>query len=312
MDYLAFLKSDVGCFTVFAFMFAPAFAFDFFFKKGHKIGVSEALKWSVFWVFYALVYGGFLFWAKGAELSSLYLTAFFTEKALSVDNLFVFTVIFSLFNITGKQQQTALAYGIIGAIVARVVLLTIGGGLLSAFPWAIYPLAGFLVWTGFNSFNDDDEAEPKGLAWARKYNFSPFLACILLIELNDLIFAVDSIPAVLAISSLPLVAITSNIAAIQSLRSLFFVLEALKDKLNYLGSAIALVLILIGAKMLLVEGLADLAKYKNLIIDFLNYLSTLKLHIDPLVWLAVVLGILALGVGASLFNPNTEAEGVQQ
>jgi tellurite resistance protein TerC len=290
MEFLLnFLHSDAGRYTVFFLMFAPAFYFDFAFKKGHVIGVSEALKWSAFWVVYAVLYGLFLLWSSGSDMFTLYLTAFFTEKALSIDNLFVFTLVFSAFGIRGKEQQTALGWGILGAIIARVILLTVGGTLLSYLPWLIYPLAGFLVYTGvvaLTSQDEEGEEEPKGMQWAGKLNVSPLLACILVIELNDLIFAVDSIPAVLAISSLPLIAITSNIAAIQSLRSLFFVLEALKDKLTYLNVSIATVLTLIGAKMIVLKVLEDLFHT--------------SLHINPVLWLAVVLGILTVGVLASI------------
>jgi tellurite resistance protein TerC len=169
---IEFIQSDAGCFLVFLLMFAPAFAFDFLFKRGHTVEVSEALKWSGFWVLFAVLYGWFLFWAKGTALAVPYMAAFFTEKALSVDNLFVFTLVFGLFGITGKEQQRALGYGILGAIIARVVFLTVGGALLSYLPWLVYPLAALLIFTGVSALKGGDEKEPKGLQWAKALGLS--------------------------------------------------------------------------------------------------------------------------------------------
>ena len=285
-----FLKTPIGAGTVFALMYIPAFAFDFLFKRGHKIELPEASKWSIFWIFYACIYGVFLLWSQGQTLGTEYFTALFTEKALSVDNLFVFIPVFALFQIAGKDQQTVLGYGILGAIVFRIIFLTIGASLLAMWGWLMYPLALSLVFLAFKVFKggEDEEGEPKGVAFARALKLSPLLACIFVIELNDIIFAVDSIPAVLAITSNPLVAITSNVAAIQSLRSIFFVLDALKDKMTYLGKGIGVVLGLIGLKMLVTRFLLDI--------------MGIHFHIDTLIWLATILGVLGTSILMSLKN----------
>ncbi len=284
---LDFLKTPVGAGVVFALMYIPAFAFDFLFKRGHKIELPEASKWSIFYILYGCLYGVFLLWSQGQILGTEYFTAFFTEKALSVDNLFVFIPVFAMFQIAGRDQQTVLGYGILGAIVFRIIFLTIGASLLAMWGWLMYPLALALVGLSIKAFKGL-ESGPRGVKYAKALNLSPMLACIFVIEFTDIIFAVDSIPAVLAITSNPLVAITSNVAAIQSLRSIFFVLDALKDKMTYLGKGIGVVLGLIGLKMLVTRFLLDV--------------MGIHFHIDTLIWLATILGVLGTSILMSLRN----------
>jgi tellurite resistance protein TerC len=273
---------------IFLIMYVPGFLFDYNFKKGHDLTIKESVFWSLFWTAYGLLFGLILWYISGHVAATEYWTAFVTEKSLSIDNLFVFTVIFEQFAIKGLQQQTALSYGILGAIVFRIILLTIGTFLLTYAGWLMYPLAGLLVYLAYKILFGDGESDPKGLELAKRLGLSPFWAAVGVIELNDLIFAADSIPAVLAISSKPLVVITSNIAAIQSLRSIYFVLSALKDKLCYLSKGIGIVLALIGLKMLALKVAVDMFK-----IDF---------HIDTGLWLLLIVSILGASVLLSVFK----------
>jgi len=247
-------------------------------KKAHIIRLKEAIGWSIFWVFLATLYGAYIYYSKTPTLAAEYFTAYIVEKSLSVDNLFVFAVIFETFNIERKHQHRLLFWGVLGAIVLRAAMILAGSALLDRFHFLIYIFGAILLFTGikFLSKKETDHFEPKKskiyrLAQKflpitdlpheghfRKYDpkrkgnaFTLYFIALLIIESTDVVFAVDSVPAVLAISRDPFIVYTSNIFAILGLRSLFFVLEDMLDRFYYLQPALGVILCFVGTKMLL-------------------------------------------------------------
>jgi len=281
-------------------------------KKDHKIGFKESLGWTAFWVALALGFAGLVYNLEGSKPASEFLTAYILEKSLSVDNLFVFLVVFSFFKVEDKLRHKVLFWGILGALVARAFFITVGVTLLDYFHWLMYVFGAILVYTAYKlaRSGEDEEVNPEDnvalkffkryLPFTDKYDGAklftienakrvgtPLLACLIVIEMSDLMFAVDSIPAVIAISRDPFIVFTSNIFAILGLRSLYFALAGLMPMFHYLKHALVLVLGFIGIKML--------------VVDFYHV---------PTMWsLAVVGGLLALSVVASVaFPPKVTAE----
>ena len=287
-------------------------------KQGaHEVGVREALNWSVLWVALSLAFNGLLWWAVkdttgstaiATEKSLEFLTGYLIEKSLAVDNIFVFLMIFTYFAVPPAYQKRVLMIGIIGAIVLRTVMILIGAWLLEQFHWVLYLFGAFLVLTGVKmwwaagkeSSLDDNPALKllrKVLPVSKQFDgekfwtvengkkiATPLMMVIALVALTDVIFAVDSIPAIFAITKDPFIVLTSNVFAILGLRAMFFLLQAAASRFHLLNYGLAVILVFIGTKMMLID----------------------VFKIPVAVSLGVVLGILAITmVWSAKTAPNT-------
>jgi tellurite resistance protein TerC len=250
-----------------------------FHRHAHVVKVKEALSWSLVWVALAACFGGLVYYAFGSERALEFAAGYVIEKALSVDNLFVFVVLFGAFKVPAVSQHRVLFWGVLGALVMRAGFIAAGSVLLERFHWLIYLFGAFLLFTAFklareNAKGDEATESPlDGRAYAlikrvvptssqmdgerffTKQNgrrlATPLFVVLVLVELTDLIFAVDSIPAVFAVTTDPFIVFTSNVFAILGLRSLYFVLADFVHRFHYLKAALALVLGFVGVKMLL-------------------------------------------------------------
>ncbi len=254
-------------------------------RTAHKVSVKEAATWSLVWITLALVFDGLLWWyldgTLGREIANdkalAFLTGYLIEKSLSVDNIFVFLMIFGFFAVPPAYQRRVLVYGVLGAIVMRAVMILAGAWLVTQFHWVLYLFGAFLVVTGikmliFAEKEPSLEQNPM-LKWMRKHLrvtseyhgekfsvmkngvrwFTPMFLVLILIEASDLIFAVDSIPAIFAITTDPFIVFTSNIFAIMGLRALYFLLADMASRFHLLKYGLALVLVIVGIKMLIVD-----------------------------------------------------------
>ncbi len=256
-------------------------------KQGsHAVGVKEALNWSFAWVALSLLFNGLFWWAVkdstgsseiATEKSLEFLTGYLIEKSLAVDNIFVFLLIFSYFAVPPSFQKRVLMIGILGAIVLRTVMILVGGWLLSEFHWILYLFGAFLVLTGVKMWwaagqepsLDENPAlrllrrvMPVSKAFDGEKFFTvengkriatPLFMVICLVGFTDVIFAVDSIPAIFAITQDPFIVLTSNVFAILGLRAMFFLLQAAASRFHLLNYGLALILVFIGTKMLLLD-----------------------------------------------------------
>ncbi len=254
-------------------------------RKAHKVSIKEAAGWSLFWVATALAFAAGLWWwldaNVGREMANLRATEFITgyviEKSLAVDNVFVWLMIFSYFAVPPEYQRRVLLYGVIGAIVMRTIMIFAGAVLIAKFHWILYLFGAFLLLTGVKmllvSEGDGDLSRNPVLRWMRGHLritdrienesftvikngvrwFTPLFVVLVLVEISDLIFAVDSIPAIFAITTDPFIVLTSNIFAILGLRAMYFLLADMAERFVYLKPALATVLLFIGSKMLIVE-----------------------------------------------------------
>ncbi len=251
----------------------------------HKVSFKEAAWWSIGWVALALAFNGWLWWytgqrfgaQAGTDIGMEFLTGYLVEKALAVDNIFVFLMLFNYFAVPEMQRQRALVIGIIGAIVLRAILIFAGALLLSKFHWVLYVFGAFLLFTGIKMWRaagqePDLESNPV-LRWLtghipflRRYHgsalwvgrgsrrkFTPLFIVIVMLGITDVIFAVDSIPAIFAITTDPFIVLTSNVFAVLGLRAMFFLLQGMADRFHLLPYGLALVLVFIGMKMLLID-----------------------------------------------------------
>ena len=280
-----------------------------FHRKVHTVSTREALAWSVVWVVLSLCFNGFVYLWFGSERALEFLSAYVIEKSLSVDNLFVFIVIFRYMDVRPAVMHRVLFAGILGALVLRGVFIIVGIGLIETFTWTLYIFGAFLLWTGVRLlFTDDDEVDPSGNVAYRmarkvlpltrrdhgskffvresgKLHATPLLIVLLMIETSDVVFALDSIPAVFGISRDPFIVFTSNVCAVLGLRAMFFLLQNVLDKFAYLKYGLGLVLAYIGAKMILAEG-----------IDLFGVLVLDPIHIP----IGISLGIVGLLIGGSM------------
>ena len=252
-------------------------------KTAHKVSVKEAAIWSLVWVSMALVFAYGLWWhlsgTVGPEIAERktleFLTGYVIEKSLSVDNVFIFLLIFSSFHVAAEYQRRVLIYGVLGAIVMRAVMILAGAWLVREFNWVLYIFGFFLVVTGIRMLvmaeKEPDLNKNPVLKFARKHlriseenhgekfmvmkngvrYFTPLFLVLILIEVSDLVFAVDSIPAIFAITTDPFIVFTSNIFAIMGLRALYFLLADIADRFHLLKYGLAMVLTFIGSKMLI-------------------------------------------------------------
>ncbi len=251
----------------------------------HKVTFKEATWWSLGWVALALLFNAWLWWyagqqfgaAGGERIGMEFLTGYLVEKSLAVDNIFVFLMIFSYFAVPEEQKQRVLVIGIIAAIVLRAILIFAGAFLLAKFHWILYVFGAFLLLTGIKMIMAAGKAPDLDknplLRWltarvpfVRRYHgsalwigsgtrrkFTPLFIVIVMIGITDVIFAVDSIPAIFAITDDPFIVLTSNVFAVLGLRAMFFLLQGMADRFHLLPYGLALVLMFIGAKMLLVD-----------------------------------------------------------
>ena len=258
-------------------------------KQGaHEVTVPEAIKWSIVWVMLSLAFNALFWWAlkthddpaiaAAANTRAFeFLTGYLIEKSLAVDNIFVFLMIFTYFSVPPAYQKRVLMYGIVGAIVLRTVMILVGGWLIAQFHWVLYVFGAFLLLTGIKMWwaagkeqNLDDNPALKLLRrvlpvskgfdgekfWTvenGKRIATPLLMVVALVGITDVIFAVDSIPAIFAITDDPFIVLTSNIFAILGLRAMFFLLAAMATKFHLLSYGLAVILVFIGTKMMLID-----------------------------------------------------------
>lgn len=246
----------------------------FFNRKSHKIAFKPALYQSIFWIGISFAFGMLIYFFMGKEISVEFFSAYITEKMLSVDNLFVILLIFNFFNLEEKYHHKALFWGILGAIVFRAIFIGVGAYVIEQFYWILYIFGAFLIYTGIKLLKDKKEKHidfknNKVIKFAHKllpftdthhggkfffiekgkFYFTSLFMVVLMVEATDIIFAVDSIPAVFSITQNVFVVFTSNIFAIMGLRALFFVIENILHKFHHLQKGLAFILLFIGLKM---------------------------------------------------------------
>lgn len=248
-----------------------------FHKKTHAVKIKEALIWSGIWIILALLFACGIFYVFGNQRGVEFLTGYVIEKSLSVDNIFVFIMIFSYFSIPAKYQHKILFYGIVGALIMRAVFIFAGVALITKFHWIIYVFGAFLIFTGikmlikeekpldpdknpvvrlfkkFMPVTNELHGEKFFIKKEMKTYATPLFIVLLLIEFTDLIFAVDSIPAILAVTNDTFIVYTSNVFAILGLRSLYFALAGITEYFRYLKYALSAILVFVGVKMCLVD-----------------------------------------------------------
>ncbi|HMW13516.1 MAG TPA: TerC family protein [Chitinophagales bacterium] len=248
-----------------------------FHKKSHAVKIKEALAWSAVWVCFAMLFNIGVYYSFGKEKAIEFFTGYVIEKALSVDNIFVFVMVFSYFNIPKKYQHKILFWGIIGALILRAIFIFAGVALISKFHWIIYVFGAFLVITGIKMMVQDEKPlEPDKNPLVRLFkkfmpvtntlhgakffvsidavkHATPLFIVLLLIEFTDLIFATDSIPAILAITNDTFIVYTSNVFAILGLRSLYFALDGITAYFRFLKYGLSLILVFVGTKMCIAD-----------------------------------------------------------
>jgi tellurite resistance protein TerC len=245
-----------------------------FHRKSHAVSIREAGTWTVVWITLALIFFGGLWLRNGSEQALAFITGYVIEYSLSMDNIFVFVLIFGFFAVPPAYQHRVLFWGIMGALVMRGVMIAAGAALIDRFHWIIYVFGAFLVFTGIRmAFHKDEEVHPENnpvvklftrlvpvtkeyegdkffVRHAGKLLATPLFIVLIMVETTDLIFAVDSIPAIFSITTDPFIIFTSNVFAILGLRSLYFVLRGAVDKFHYLKIGLSAVLTFVGIKML--------------------------------------------------------------
>lgn len=266
--------------------------------------LRKAVYWSIFWVCLSLALNVVIFLIEGQQKALEFLTGYLIEKSLSVDNLFVFLIVFTIFGVELKDQRRVLNYGIVGVIILRGILILLGVRLVEEFHWILYLFGVMLIYAGYKViFGEDTKIEPEkniavkafrklmpvdnnyhGHSFFIKRNgitiATPLFVCLLVIETTDVVFAIDSIPAIFAITRDPFIILTSNLMAVLGLRSLYFVLAEIHASFTYVKYGVGVVLAYVGVKMV--------------IMDFY--------HIDTLTSLTIVLGILTVSVILSILQ----------
>lgn len=277
-----------------------------FHRRPHEVGVGEALAWSAMWIALALLFNGWIYWRFGSEIGLEFLAGYLIEKSLSVDNVFVFVLLFTSFAVPRQLQHRVLFWGIFGALAMRIIFILFGALLLQRFHWLIYFFGAILVWSGYRFLvHGSGEVHPERNPIYRLFtrvapavptyhggaftivhegrrHATPLLLVLVAIEASDLVFAVDSIPAIFGITEDPFIVFTSNIFAILGLRALYFVLGGFIGKFRYLNKGLALVLLFVGGKMLLAG----------------------VVHVSTPVSLAVVAGVIGGAVLLSVWRPE--------
>lgn len=295
------------CFLVFILAML-ALDLGVFHRKSHEVKIKEALIWSAVWIGIALVFNYGIYVFMGKEKAVEFLTGYVLEKSLSIDNLFVFIMLFSYFNVNTKYQHKVLFWGIIGALVMRAVFIFAGVALINKFHWIIYFFGALLIFTGVKMlFQKEEHIEPDKNPLVRLFKkffpvteqahggkffvklngktfATPLFVVLLIVEFTDLIFAVDSIPAILSITDDTFIIFTSNVFAILGLRALYFALAGITKYFHYLKYGLSAILVFVGVKMTIVD-----------------------LYKIPILYsLLVILGILLVSVFLSLVFPKNE------
>jgi len=279
-------------------------------RKAHIIKLRESLLWTAFWIALSLIFGVGVYFVRGSHNSLEFFTAYLVEYSLSVDNLFVFLLIFNYFHIPQKYEHKVLFWGILGALVLRIIFILAGIALINKLHWMIYIFGGFLLLVGLRmALPRKEEIHPEKnpvlrlfkffmpittdfgegkffLKNAGRYFATPLFIALLVVETTDVVFAVDSVPAVLAITRDPFIAYTSNVFAILGLRSLFFALSGVMRMFSYLKYGLAIILVFIGVKMIISEH------YK----------------IPILIALSVIAGILAISILISVIETQIKKQ----
>ena len=282
-----------------------------FHRKSHEVSLKEAVTWSAVWVTLALLFNNGLYFFRGPDPAIEFFTGYLIEKSLSVDNIFVIALIFSYFAVPAVYQHRVLFWGILGALVMRAVFILVGSALLAAFHWILYVFGAFLLFTGVKmALMRDTEIHPEQnpvillvrrlvpvtasyqeghffVRQAGRWAATPLFLVLAVVETTDLVFAVDSIPAIFAVTQDPFIVYTSNVFAILGLRSLYFLLAGVMGKFRYLKLGLSAVLVFVGIKMMLVD------LYK----------------IPSPVSLAVIAALLAVAIVASLVKSRREERG---
>ena len=278
-----------------------------FHRKAHVVTLKESLSWTAVWVTLALIFNLGIAHYMGPQKGLEFFTGYVIEKSLSVDNVFVFALLFSYFAVPPIYQHKVLFWGILGALVMRAIMIFLGAALIAKFSWIIYVFGAFLILTGIKMIvKREEEIHPERnplVRWFKKLMpvtndyrgdrffvrengvrmATPLFVVLLLVEFSDLIFAVDSIPAIFAVTKDPFIVYTSNVFAILGLRSLYFALAGVMDKFHYLKIGLGVVLSFVGVKMLL---------------------GHTAWKIDTHVSLGVIVGVLAISVIVSLLRPR--------
>jgi tellurite resistance protein TerC len=281
-----------------------------FHRKSHTVGFREALGWTIAWITLALCFNLGVWHYAGSAKALEFFTGYVIEYSLSADNVFVFALLFSYFAVPAKYQHKVLFWGILGALVMRFAMIGLGAALIAKFSWILYVFGAFLIVTGLKMIlKREEEIHPERNPLVRLFKrfmpvtsdfrgdrffvrengvrlATPLFVVLLLVEFTDVIFAVDSIPAIFAVTTDPFIVYTSNVFAILGLRSLYFALAGVMDKFHYLKTGLGVVLTFVGVKMLLGH-----TAYK----------------IDTLVSLGVIVTILTAAVAASLLWPKKAA-----
>lgn len=272
-------------------------------RKAHVVQPREAAFWTLTWVSLSLILGGVFYFWLGSEKAVMYITGYVLEWSLSVDNIFVFVLVFTYFKVPFKYQQRVLLWGILGALIMRGLMIVIGAALIDQFAWILYVFGAFLLFTGarmlFNKGDGEQDLDknpaiklvrrlfPISTEYDGQKFFTikdgvrmatPLLLALVVIEFTDLLFAVDSIPAIFAITTDPFIVFTASIMAVLGLRSMYFLLAHVVHRFVYLQTGLAIILVYIGIKMLLLD----------------------VFHIPAFVSLAVILSILGISIVASL------------
>lgn len=263
-------------FLVFVFLML-AIDLGIFHRHSHEVKIKEALIWSAVWISLALIFNYGIYHFLGKQKGIEFLTGYIIEKSLSVDNLFVFIMIFSYFNVDPKYQHRVLFWGIIGALIMRAIFIFAGVALIEKFHWIIYVFGGFLIFTGVKMlFHKDEKLDPEKNPLVRLFKkffpvtekmhgdsffvriggklfATPLFIVLLMVEFTDLIFAVDSIPAIMAITHDTFIIFTSNVFAILGLRALYFALAGITKFFYYIKYGLSAVLVFVGIKMVIVD-----------------------------------------------------------
>lgn len=273
------LDNTVAVWVVFNLFVLVMLAIDLgvFHKRSHEVKIKEALTWSAVWIGLALLFNLFVWWWRGSTVALQFLTGYLIEKSLSVDNIFVFLLVFTYFRVPSKYQHKVLFWGIIGALVMRAVLIFAGVTLIERFHWIIYVFGVFLIYTGIKMVTTKDkELDPEKNIIYRGFrkllkttphyvedrffvmqdghkHATPLLLVLIFVETTDLLFALDSIPAILAITRDPFIVYTSNVFAILGLRALYFAVAGLMQLFHYLHYGLSGILVFVGVKMLIAE-----------------------------------------------------------
>jgi len=304
LDFLA--RPELQAWLGFNAFIIAMLALDLFVlhRDAHEVSLREAAITSLGWIVLGLSFGGVLWWMQGPTMAGEYLAGYLIEKSLSVDNVFIFVLIFSFFAVPPAYQHRVLFWGVVGALVMRGIFIVAGAALLERFDWILYLFGAFLLFTAFKMLRHSEMAlDPKQnrvlrlvgrfVPMSDQYDgqkmFSrrtgtlmatPLFAVLVIVETTDLVFAVDSIPAIFAVTRDPFVVYTSNAFAILGLRALYFLLAGVADRFVYLKTGLAVILAFVGTKML--------------IADFY--------HVPVWASLGVIGGVLAVALGASLFS----------